>query len=91
MLHPGDGGGLIYDELDNSTSPVEHNFFSPSFSPGNDLCLLSLANHSILSHGTFGMWGALLAGGKTILPRGYEKVKEVKEIRQAHLKDWIFL
>jgi hypothetical protein len=29
---------------------------------GIDLALLSQANHSIMTYGTFGMWGALLAG-----------------------------
>eukprot|EP00095_Tigriopus_kingsejongensis_P006623 snap_masked-scaffold1387_size43827-processed-gene-0.4 protein:Tk06623 transcript:snap_masked-scaffold1387_size43827-processed-gene-0.4-mRNA-1 annotation:"galactoside 2-alpha-l-fucosyltransferase 2-like" len=58
---------------------------------GIDMGLLSKANHSILTYGTFGMWGALLAGGRTILPRGYEAMKEVKEIQRAHLPAWTFL
>ena len=29
------------------------------------MALLSLADHSILSYGTFGMWGALLSGDGT--------------------------
>jgi hypothetical protein len=32
------------------------------FFSGIDLALLAQANHSILTYGTFGMWGALLAG-----------------------------
>ncbi len=40
-------------------------------STGIDLALLSLGNHSILTYGTFGMWGALLAGGETVLPSSH--------------------
>ncbi|KAJ9595053.1 hypothetical protein L9F63_013650 [Diploptera punctata] len=32
-----------------------------------DLSLLASCNHSILDYGTFGTWGALLAGGETVL------------------------
>ncbi len=31
---------------------------------GLDLALLSQANHSIMTYGTFGMWGTMLAGGQ---------------------------
>ena len=32
--------------------------------------MLSLADHSILSYGTFGIWGALLAkGGEVVVPK----------------------
>ena len=58
---------------------------------GNDLALLAHANHSILSHGTYGMWGALLAGGETVLPGYYKKVKESREIDKAKLPGWVFL
>ncbi len=40
-------------------------------STGIDLALLSLGNHSILTYGTFGMWGALLADGETVLPSSH--------------------
>ena len=45
-----------------------------SFAAGLDLAILSLCDHSILDYGTFGMWGALLAGGEIILPDGYSDV-----------------
>ena len=38
---------------------------------GVDLAVLSRCNHSIVDYGTFGMWAALLAGGKIVLPLGY--------------------
>ena len=35
-----------------------------------DLCLLSTCSHSVHTHGTFGTWGSLLAGGQVIAPTG---------------------
>ena len=58
---------------------------------GNDLCLLSMVNHSIMSYGSYGMWGALLAGGKTVMPEHFKEVKESKEIIIAALPGWVFL
>ena len=63
---------------------------------GTDLALLTLADHSILSYGTFGMWGALLAnGGEVALPTGYDTHRINKEINWAKtlglLKNWIFI
>ena len=40
---------------------------------GVDLALLSLANHTVMDYGTFGLWGGLLAGGDIIAPTGYTK------------------
>lgn len=31
-----------------------------------DIALLASCNHSIIDYGTFGTWGALLAGGETV-------------------------
>lgn len=36
-------------------------------SPAHDLITLSMCNHSIISYGTFGMWIAMKAGGRTIV------------------------
>ena len=35
-----------------------------------DLCVLGSCNHSIITYGTFGTWGALFAGGDVIAPTG---------------------
>lgn len=35
-------------------------------SPGQDLSLLASCNHSVFDYGTFGAWGAILAGGETV-------------------------
>ena len=38
---------------------------------GMDLALLVACNHSVVSHGTFGFWGAVLSGGDVIAPHNY--------------------
>ena len=40
-------------------------------SAGLDLAVLSLCSHSILSRGTFGLWGNILSGGPRILPKHF--------------------
>ena len=40
--------------------------FSPGTSPEWDLALLTQCNHTIITVGTFGWWGAWLAGGEVI-------------------------
>lgn len=37
-----------------------------SKSPMHDLALLANSDHNIFDYGTFGMWGAFMAGGHTI-------------------------
>ncbi|XP_063222170.1 galactoside 2-alpha-L-fucosyltransferase Sec1-like [Bacillus rossius redtenbacheri] len=36
-------------------------------SPGQDLAIMAACNHSIIDYGTFGVWGAILASGETIV------------------------
>lgn len=45
--------------------------FSPFSNPGNDLALMSLCDHMIMSIGTFGWWGSWLAGGHVVYYGGY--------------------
>ena len=63
---------------------------------GTDLALLTLADHSILSYGTFGMWGAMLAnGGEVSMPTGYSTHRINKEIDWAKslglLRKWFYM
>ena len=63
---------------------------------GIDMAILSLANHSILSYGTFGMWGALLSNsGETIIPKIALKSEVGREINEAlnrhNITSWKFL
>ena len=62
-----------------------------TFLTGIDLALLSLANHSIMSYGTFGMWGALLAGGLVTLPRSHMSEGSIKNIIEANMSNFEFL
>ena len=41
-------------------------YFSPGKPPEWDIALLAQWNHSIITVGTFGWWGAWFAGGETI-------------------------
>jgi hypothetical protein len=62
------------------------------FNLGSDLAMLSFADHSILTYGTFGMWGALLAkGGYVIMPKGYSKHHATHNIEVAKIKNWVFV
>ena len=54
----------------HNTRPL-HFFKTGSISYGVDLAILSRCNHTILDYGTFGLWAALLAGGRIILPENY--------------------
>ena len=56
------------------------------------MAMLSLADHSILTYGTYGMWGALLAKGGTVtMPKGYENHTATSQIKLAEMKNWIFV
>ena len=52
-----------------------------------DLALLSQADYSIMSYGTFGLWGALLAGdGEVLLPKSHRKA-DVSQLIEAGQMD----
>jgi hypothetical protein len=65
---------------------TNEDIFMPFF-PGDDMALLSLVNHTIITHGTFGMWSAFLAGSaRVILPAGYEK--DMSGPLKANISGW---
>ena len=86
-LRPSSQSYLDILELKKSVVSSEYHFTCP----GVDLALLTMANHSILSHGTFGMWGALMAGGETVMPLSHIETKEYQEIDKAQVPGWIFI
>ena len=55
--------------------------------------MLSFADHSILTYGTYGMWGPLLSKGEgnVIMPKGYENHTATRNIELAQMENWIFL
>ena len=46
-----------------------------TFSIGHDLALMSLCNHTILSHGTFSYWSGYFAGGFVIRPEHFHQYR----------------
>ncbi len=57
-------------------------------SSGVDLALMSLANHSIMTYGTFGIWGALLSGGNNLMPASHNMNEVTKDVLLANLTGW---
>ena len=52
---------------------------------------MSQANHSIMSYGTFGLWGALLAGGEVIVPESHKSEGTMVYIQKSGLSNFKFL
>ena len=59
------------------------------FDVGADLALLAACNHSIVTYGTFGLWGALLSGGATIMSTQAVVLRDLVE--RADLKNFVFV
>jgi len=55
-----------------------------------DFLLLTQTNHTIYDYGSFGFWGAVLAGGTTMLADGYSEKPHpiLAAIRKNPPKDW---
>ena len=54
-----------------------------------DFILATQANHSIYDYGSFGFWGAVLAGGKTMLADGYsDQMLLLKAIKDSTPRGW---
>lgn len=60
-----------------------------TFNVGADLALLAACNHSIVTYGTFGLWGALLSGGTTIMSTQAVVLRDLVE--QADLENFVFV
>jgi galactoside 2-L-fucosyltransferase 1/2 len=43
--------------------------FAGGGSPTSDMALMSACNHSIIDYGSYGVWGAALAGGDVVTPQ----------------------
>ena len=58
-----------------------------------DMCTMSLCDHSIFDYGSYGFWGAYLAGGYTVLAQnmGSGANTEVENIKPAKLEHWTFI
>ena len=65
-----------------------------------DLALLSMCDHIIISHGTFGLWAAFLASSKNthIMAQitsdkedSSEVIEEIAIVKQANVSNFIFM
>ncbi|GFG35184.1 hypothetical protein Cfor_12757 [Coptotermes formosanus] len=54
-------------------------------SPTQDLAIMAACNHSIIDYGTYGVWGAILAGGDTFI---YNLPKSGGFVLASLLPDW---
>ena len=76
-------------KLNGNNKPDFPIVFSFLYNLVTDLALLSLADHSILTYGTYGMWGALLAkGGETLMSKEFMKTDIGSQIAAANLTNW---
>jgi len=58
---------------------------------GIDMLTLSLTNHTILTYGTYGQWGAFFSGGQAVWPKSHEDTNELKEVTKAEIPGWTFI
>ena len=75
------GEDVVFPELSGDGDPVVMDFLLLTQVEGDvvvvfvvvviDFLLLTQANHTIYDYGSFGFWGAVLAGGTTMLADGY--------------------
>ena len=56
---------------------------------GVDLAVLAACNHTIITYGTFGLWGALLSGGLTIMSTRATVLRPL--VTQAALDTFVFM
>lgn len=80
------------ENLDSDKYFIMYSKF-PASNPQFDMCLLSKCNHSIITVGTFGWWGAWLAGGETVYYRDYPQMqsplRDNFRFNDYYLPQWI--
>ena len=62
---------------------------SKEFGAGVDLATLASCNHTIITYGTFGLWGSLLSGSAAIISTKSVVLKGL--IQRADLSQFVFL
>ena len=67
------------DDIEWCKNNIKHdrvifpNIASPADPTVTDFILMTQTNHTIYDYGSFAFWGAVLAGGKTMLAEGYSQ------------------
>ena len=89
---------MVSDDLDWCRENIVHervvfpSLSLPSVDPAvTDFILMTQSNHSIYDYGSFAFWGAVLAGGKTIVADGYSErihpiLRAIKKFPPNHWK-----
>ena len=60
-------------------------------SPEEDLALLSSCNHTVVGYGSFGLWGAVLAGGEVVIPQSIQLFRGTASETAARILGWTLL
>ena len=61
-----------------SVDYLEENVLKEDYK-GFDLCVLASSDHTVITYGTFGRWGAQLSGGDVIASKGPDNNSSVRE------------
>ncbi|XP_023323360.1 galactoside 2-alpha-L-fucosyltransferase 2 [Eurytemora carolleeae] len=80
-----EGEDVFFLGHDRTQEKDELNPLKPGEDIGEDLALLASCNHTIMTYGTFGMWGGLLSGGEVLFPSSFLKTKEGFEVSSSNL------
>jgi len=83
------GSDVFFPDPHQQSTMGETTADRDNFDVGADLALLAACNHSIVSYGTFGLWGALLSGGVTIMSTQAVEIRDLVE--QADLNNFVFV
>lgn len=86
-------GAVVVAAAGTNGSYVNITFCPEGQSPGQDLAILSLCNHTVVSAGTFGWWAAWLANGTTVYfdnwPRNGTKLDGKFDRRDYYPSHWV--
>ena len=83
------GSDVFFPDPQEDSTMGETKADRDMFDVGADLALLAACNHSIVTYGTFGLWGALLSGGATIMSTQAVVLRDLVE--RADLKNFVFV
>lgn len=62
---------VVSDDIPWCESNLNGVLYSPFQNPGDDMAMMSLCDHVIVTSGTFGWWGGWLSGGTVVYFKGF--------------------